>query len=67
VGREGLPSKCVGVGIEKRRKGVPKEIATSQQDQRNDLEVCRNWLFVALYSLGGKLSQDGSPRLYLIK
>jgi hypothetical protein len=48
-------------GAKERSKGATREIATNQQDQRTDLEVCRAWLFVVLYSSGGPLSQDGSP------
>jgi hypothetical protein len=49
LGGEGLPSKCVGAGAEERSKGAAREIAANQQDRRTDLEVCRAWLFVALY------------------
>jgi hypothetical protein len=67
LGGEGLPSKCAGAGAEERSKGAAREIAANQQDQRTDLEVCKAWLFVVLYSSDGPLSQDGSPRFYLIK
>jgi hypothetical protein len=47
-------------GFEERRKGEAREITVNQQDRRIDLEVCRAWLFVDLYSSGEPLSQDGS-------
>ena len=51
-------------------KGEIREITINQQYQRDDIEVCRSWLFVDLYSLGEPLSQDEilqtEPRGYLI-
>jgi hypothetical protein len=68
LGGEGLPSKCAGVGVEERSKGAAREIAANQQDRRNDLEVCKAWLFaVSYYSSGWPLSHDESSRFYLIK
>jgi hypothetical protein len=62
-----LSSKCAGQGSRKGAKGKAREIAANQQDRRTDLEVCKAWLFVVfVFSSGGPLSQDGSPRLILI-
>jgi hypothetical protein len=48
-------------GAEERSKGEAREITANQQDRRTDLEVCRAWLSVVLYSSGGSLSQEGTP------
>jgi hypothetical protein len=45
-------------GFEERRKGAIREITLNQQDRRNDLEVCRAWIFVDSYSSEKPLSQD---------
>jgi hypothetical protein len=67
--RRFAPTPC-NIGVEawaeEKSEGAAREITTNQQDQRFDLEVCRAWLFVALYSSGGPLSQNRSPSFYLI-
>jgi hypothetical protein len=47
-------------GFEERRKWAPREIADNQQERRIDLEVCRAWPFIDLYSSGEPLSEDES-------
>jgi hypothetical protein len=57
---QGHSSRCGGKGAKDKSKGEAREI-TYQQDRRIDLEVCRSWLSVVLYSSSGPFSRDESP------
>jgi hypothetical protein len=44
------------VGFKERNKATVRGIIVNQEDRRTDLEVCRDWIFVDMYSQGEPLS-----------